>query len=91
MQDDVRGARRRDRAGMGAGGAFLIGILRRRLSGEDILRSLLESTRTTAAVFTILIGVGPRTLPDIAYHAAITTVLIVGLLATARERQALAA
>jgi tripartite ATP-independent transporter DctM subunit len=43
-------------AGMGAGGAFLLGILRRRLSGQDILRSLLESTRTTAAVFTILIG-----------------------------------
>ena len=43
-------------AGMGAGGAFLIGILRGRLSREDILRSLLESTRTTAAVFTILIG-----------------------------------
>ena len=43
-------------AGMGAGGAFLIGVLRRRLSGKDILRSLLESTRTTAAVFTILIG-----------------------------------
>ena len=43
-------------AGMGAGGAFLLGILRRRLSGKDILRSLLESTRTTAAVFTILIG-----------------------------------
>ena len=43
-------------AGMGAGGAFLLGIARRRLSKEDILRSLLESTRTTAAVFTILIG-----------------------------------
>jgi tripartite ATP-independent transporter DctM subunit len=43
-------------AGMGAGGAFLLGILRGRLTGKDILRSLLESTRTTAAVFTILIG-----------------------------------
>jgi len=43
-------------AGMGAGGAFLIGLLRGRLSKADILRSLLESTRTTAAVFTILIG-----------------------------------
>jgi tripartite ATP-independent transporter DctM subunit len=43
-------------AGMGAGGAFLIGIARRRLSGPDILRSLLEATRTTAAVFTVLIG-----------------------------------
>jgi C4-dicarboxylate transporter DctM subunit len=43
-------------AGMGAGGAFIIGLLRGRLSKQDILRSLLESTRTTAAVFTILIG-----------------------------------
>src|SRR5262245_12452729 len=43
-------------AGMGAAGAFLIGIARRRLSGGDILRSLLEATRTTAAVFTVLIG-----------------------------------
>jgi C4-dicarboxylate transporter, DctM subunit len=43
-------------AGMGAGGAFLIGIARRRLSRADIVRSLLEATRTTAAVFTVLIG-----------------------------------
>jgi tripartite ATP-independent transporter DctM subunit len=43
-------------AGMGAGGAFLLGIARRRLSRADILRSLLEATRTTAAVFTVLIG-----------------------------------
>jgi len=43
-------------AGMGAAGAFLIGIARRKLSGPDIRRSLLEATRTTAAVFTVLIG-----------------------------------
>jgi C4-dicarboxylate transporter, DctM subunit len=43
-------------AGAGAGGAFLIGLLRGRLSRQDIFRSLLETTRTTAAVFTILIG-----------------------------------
>ena len=43
-------------AGMGAGGAFLIGIARGRLSRADIVRSLLEATRTTAAVFTVLIG-----------------------------------
>ena len=43
-------------AGMGAGGAFIIGVLRRRLSLNDVLRSLLEATRTTAAVFTVLIG-----------------------------------
>ncbi len=43
-------------AGMGAGGAFIIGIARGRLSGAGVRRSLLDATRTTAAVFTILIG-----------------------------------
>ncbi|MDB5572152.1 MAG: C4-dicarboxylate transporter permease [Hyphomicrobiales bacterium] len=42
--------------GMGAAGAFIIGVARRRLSVEGIKRSLLEATRTSAAVFTILIG-----------------------------------
>jgi tripartite ATP-independent transporter DctM subunit len=41
---------------MGAGGAFLISIARRRLSRADILESLLQATRTAAAVFTVLIG-----------------------------------
>jgi C4-dicarboxylate transporter, DctM subunit len=43
-------------AGMGAGGAFLIAVLRRKLSREDFWRGLVESVRTTASVFTILIG-----------------------------------
>jgi tripartite ATP-independent transporter DctM subunit len=43
-------------AGMGAAGAFIIGLARGRLLWADIRRSLLEATRTTAAVFTILIG-----------------------------------
>jgi tripartite ATP-independent transporter DctM subunit len=42
--------------GMGAGGAFLISVARRRLSRADILASLLQATRTAAAVFTVLIG-----------------------------------
>jgi tripartite ATP-independent transporter DctM subunit len=42
--------------GMGAGGAFLIGIVRGRLKRADIRRSLLQATRTGAAVFTVLIG-----------------------------------
>src|SRR5579863_7457146 len=42
--------------GVGAGGAFLIGVARGRLSRADILESLLQATRTAAAVFTILIG-----------------------------------
>ncbi len=42
--------------GMGAGGAFLIGWLRGRLDPASIRRSLLQATRTAAAVFTVLIG-----------------------------------
>ena len=43
-------------AGMGAGGAFIISVLRQKLSRADFWRCLIESLRTTAAVFTILIG-----------------------------------
>ena len=42
--------------GMGAGGAFLIGVLRGRLDRTQIRHSLLQATRTAAAVFTVLIG-----------------------------------
>ena len=42
--------------GMGAGGAFVIGVLRGKLSRADIRSSLLQATRTAAAVFTVLIG-----------------------------------
>ncbi len=44
-------------AGAGAGGAFIIGVAAAAsCQGRDILDALLETTRTTAAVFTILIG-----------------------------------
>jgi tripartite ATP-independent transporter DctM subunit len=43
-------------AGMGAGGAFIIAVLRRKLSRADFWRCLIEAVRTTASVFTILIG-----------------------------------
>lgn len=42
--------------GVGAGGAFIIGVVRRKLSREATLQSLLQATRTAAAVFTVLIG-----------------------------------
>ncbi len=42
--------------GVGAGGAFIISVARRRLSRADTLAALLQATRTAAAVFTILIG-----------------------------------
>ncbi|HEY7645570.1 MAG TPA: TRAP transporter permease [Hyphomicrobiales bacterium] len=42
--------------GVGAGGAFVIGVVRGKLSPSAILQALLHTTRTAAAVFTILIG-----------------------------------
>jgi C4-dicarboxylate transporter, DctM subunit len=42
--------------GVGATGAFLIGVVTGRLNKEKILASLLQATRTAAAVFTVLIG-----------------------------------
>jgi len=43
-------------AGMGAAGAWIIGTLRGRLGWQASLNALVESLRTTAAIFTILIG-----------------------------------
>jgi tripartite ATP-independent transporter DctM subunit len=42
--------------GMGAGGAFILGIARRKLDRAGIRTALLQATRTAAAVFTVLIG-----------------------------------
>jgi hypothetical protein len=41
---------------------------------------------TLVGLFTIAIGVGPRTVPDLVYHAAIVVVLVWGLIFTARAR-----
>jgi tripartite ATP-independent transporter DctM subunit len=43
-------------ASMGAMGALVIGLLQRRLTGTVIMRSLVASLRTTAAIFMIVIG-----------------------------------
>jgi hypothetical protein len=45
---------------------------------------------TMVGLFTIAIGVGPRTVPDVVYHAAVIIVLAAGLIAAARDRSALA-
>ena len=42
--------------GVGASGAFLLGLARRRLDRAKIREALLSATRTSAAVFTVLIG-----------------------------------
>ncbi len=42
---------------------------------------------TLIGIFTIVIGIGPRTTPDIAYHIVIVGVLVWGLVKTSRARQ----
>jgi tripartite ATP-independent transporter DctM subunit len=42
--------------GVGAAGAFLLGLARRKLDRRNIRVALLQATRTSAAVFTVLIG-----------------------------------
>ncbi len=42
--------------GMGAGGAFILGVARGKLNRAQIREALLQATRTSAAVFTVLIG-----------------------------------
>jgi tripartite ATP-independent transporter DctM subunit len=42
--------------GVGASGAFILGVLRRKLNRTNTREALLQATRTAAAVFTVLIG-----------------------------------
>ena len=39
---------------------------------------------TLVGIFTIIVGVGPRTIPDIVYHIVIAAALILGLAVTLR-------
>ena len=41
---------------------------------------------TLVGIFTIIVGIGPRTIPDIAYHISIVVVLVVGLDVAMRAR-----
>jgi tripartite ATP-independent transporter DctM subunit len=42
--------------GVGATGAFILGVARRKLNRHNTREALLQATRTAAAVFTVLIG-----------------------------------
>jgi hypothetical protein len=41
---------------------------------------------TLVGIFTIIVGVGPRTVPDVAYHLAIVVILVWGLIFAERVR-----
>lgn len=41
---------------------------------------------TLVGIFTIIVGIGPQTIPDIIYHVAIVAVLIFGIVVALRTR-----
>jgi hypothetical protein len=43
---------------------------------------------TLVGIFTIIVGIGPRTIPDLTYHAMIVIVLVAGLIVTGRSKSA---
>ncbi len=49
--------------------------------------SSLRAPGNASRIFTIVIGIGPRTIPDITYHIVIVAVLVWGLVTTSRVRQ----
>ena len=50
------------------------------------LAQLFALMGTFVGLFSIVVGFGPRTVPDVAYHAAIVIVLLVGLVVSWRSR-----
>lgn len=42
---------------------------------------------TLVGIFTIAVGVGPRTLPDLVYHACMIVLLLFGLIVAIRARR----
>lgn len=54
---------------------------------ETLTAQAIALVGTLIGVFTIVVGVGPRTIPDIVYHVAIVVVLVWGLVMAKRIPQ----
>ena len=67
-------------------GLVLTWIWQTRLRPIGIAAQAFALLGTLVGAFTIAIGVGPRTVPDIVYHLTILAVLICGLALAARSR-----
>jgi hypothetical protein len=61
---------------------------RRNANGNPRMAALIAQAFalfwTLVGVFVIIIGIGPRTVPDVVYHIAIVAVLIYGLVVASR-------
>jgi hypothetical protein len=63
-------------------------LVRRRARIAGLAAQAFALLGTMIGLFTMAIGVGPRTVPDLVYHVLIVVVLIRGLVVTARARPA---
>lgn len=72
------------------GGVLLLGLAATWAGEAWARRAALASQwfallGTGVGLFTVIIGVGPRTVPDVIYHVAIILALIAGLMTMRRE------
>jgi hypothetical protein len=61
------------------GGLLLTLFIREWTRNVGIVVQAFALLGTLVGIFTIIVGVGPRTVPDVVYHIAIVVVLAVGL------------
>lgn len=72
-------------------GLVLTGMLATWTRGIGIAVQAFALLGTCIGIYTIAIGIGPRTVPDIAFHIAIVIALLSGLFVTVRAQNQLAA
>ncbi|MBV8550215.1 MAG: hypothetical protein JOY54_02865 [Acidobacteriaceae bacterium] len=65
-------------------GFLLTWIIPAWIRGIGIAAQAFALLGTCVGIYTILIGIGPHTVPDIAFHAAIVIALIAGLVVAFR-------
>jgi hypothetical protein len=71
---------------------LLIGLILTLISPQSMrgIRLVVQGfalVGTLAGIFIVVIGIGPRTIPDITYHVVIVPVLVWGLVTTSRARE----
>lgn len=67
-------------------GLLLSWILPAWMRAIALVAQLFALFGTLVGIFTIVVGVGPRTVPDLVYHGAIVGVLVWGLYIAMRAR-----
>jgi hypothetical protein len=72
-----------------AAGVVTAALWPRRAASAAVAAQGLALVGTAMGLIAIAVGVGPRTVPDVVYHAAIVAVLVGGLRYAVRGRHAL--